>query len=235
MKALHLESVPEAMCIRGGLLIAAMAVALCGCDRNGRGTHDRVAGAHVPPSVQALIDAEFPVDGQFRVRSQGRLKVKPKTSVCRIRATIDPGLKRAAPAFYGPGIEGVDNGYLNEDLNGQACINDGDNIISYWLLVKNRTNRPYKLIFSAWQGDPAQGGALWVGGVERSEGWRPDTKPEMVMGEEDRVRPTFPFLEEDGNSAKRLQQRNATRLSVVEDTRDISRAFRMAARKETSE
>ena len=132
------------------------------------------SSAPVPASVQAVIDTEFPADGAFHVRSWGRFEVRPETFVCHIRATVDPDLEQGAPTFYGVGIDGVENGRLNEDLRGRRCVDDGNNIISYWQLVENRTGAPYKIILAIWQGDPARGGAMWVARVERPDGKRPD-------------------------------------------------------------
>lgn len=208
------------------MISCALAGVLCGCEGDG-GKAGGNASELIPASVQSIIDGAFSADGEIHVRSKGRLEIKPETEICRIRAAVDRSMKQEAPAFYGPGIEGVDNGYLNENLNGKTCINDGNNIVSHWLLVKNRTNTPYKLILAAWQSDPAQGGAIWVGAVERLQGWRPDTTPEKVMGEEDHARSVVPFLAGDDSSDKRVRRANATRLSVAEDIQDISRAFQM--------
>jgi hypothetical protein len=61
-------------------------------------------------------------------------------------------------------------------MNGFRCTNDGRYVVSYWQLVKNRDGRPYRLIHALWQGDPANGGIMWVGGLERPNGGRPDVQ-----------------------------------------------------------
>ena len=34
--------------------------------------------------------------------------------------------------------------------------------------LANREGQPYKLVLAVWQDDPATGGAVWVGKIERS-------------------------------------------------------------------
>ena len=160
----------ERLGVSGALLLGcALAGALLqGCDRR------PVDADLIPAAVQQAMNADFPADGRIHVRSRGRLQLISNTVVCRVAATVDPGLNSARPVFPGLGIRGIRNFNLNENLKGVRCTNDGRNVVSYWQLVKNRDGNPYRLIHAIWQGDPANGGIMWVGAVERPNGKRPD-------------------------------------------------------------
>jgi hypothetical protein len=139
-------------------LLAAGALALAGCG---------LGGPSVPAEVERLVEARFPADGQVHVQARGKFVVTEQTVFCRAPRNIAVSLKDAAPTFYNPGIDDVENAELGEVVHGKPCANDGINLINHWALVPNRDGEPYKLVLAVWQGDPANGGALWVGGVER--------------------------------------------------------------------
>ncbi len=163
-----------------GTAIIVGCVLLSGCD---------TIGNALPPTVRVAINAPFPDDGQLHVQSRGRFVIRPETMSCRAPRQIEKSLAAGAPRFLGPGLgeasqksAGV-SGILGEIVDGKSCTDDGVNIIDHWQLLFNRAGKPYKLVLAVWQGDPAKGGAYWIGGVERSvDRLRPELNKPDLMG-----------------------------------------------------
>ncbi len=151
------------------------------------------AEPRAPVEIQKLMAADFPADGQIHVQSRGNFVISSETAVCRAARNIDRSLEDSAPRFLGPGLgeagaaksSGL-SAELGKDLgNGQICRSDGVNITNQWRLKLNRNGRPYELVLAVWQGDPAEGGAFWVGAVERMPG-RYHPKSFAIAGEDGR-------------------------------------------------
>ncbi len=203
--------------MRGSAIIAGCLL-LGGCG---------LSGSAVPHAVQAAIDAPFPDDGQIHARSRGRFVVEPDTMFCRDPSK--PGMdtsqlkqlfdKLAQPQNFRNGSYFRGNGKIGLD---EECAS-GEPVFHMSSQSPNRTGNPYKLVLAVWQGDPAKGGAYWVGGLERHDGVRPDQ------------RGTQPFR--DGlppltNLGKRQQDREdqlfQTSQSQGLDVQDLSLKFTLA-------
>jgi hypothetical protein len=163
--------------------------------------------------IETVPDSEIPTDGTVHVVKRGRFVIGPETSVCRVKAKVEPSLKQMAPAFYGPGIDGVKNGYLNEDLDGKLCRNDGKNILSHWQLIFNRAGKPYRLTLVVRQGD-----ALWQGVVERADG---KLHPEVFIPGNDM--PEIGTIDVEAERKRYL--RKSTEQSIGLDASEMSRPF----------
>jgi hypothetical protein len=149
--------------------IATMLLGLTACEPS-----DGAAKERNIVEIVSVRDSEISTDGSTNIVKRGKFVIGTGTSICRVKADIVPSLKEIAPAFYGPGISGVNNGYLNESLDGNICSDDGVNIVSHWQLIFNRSGEPYKLTLVM-----RQGGTFWQGTVERVDSKYPlfsDTK-----------------------------------------------------------
>jgi hypothetical protein len=165
------------MRVLGAVMMCTAMLGGCGGDKANDPVNGpiSVAKAALPVAVQTMVDAPFAADGEIHVQARGAFVVKADTAICAVRAEIDPSLKKGAPGFYDPGLDGHEGGSLNEPLrNGTICADNGQNLVSHWKLLKNRNGTPYKLVLAVWQGDVAKGGAVWVGAVERLEGVLPE-------------------------------------------------------------
>ncbi len=164
-----------------------LALAACGA---GRGKSAEGDAVQLPEAVQQLLAATFSADGKIHTQSRGTFKIKPNTLFCEIDASIAPRI--AKMGVPGIGIDGVklgamlegfgqtyyiDGGLRQQSIHTKQCPNDGSNIIYQGHALLNRAGTPYKLILAVWQGDPAKGGAVWIGGVERLNGRRPHVAP----------------------------------------------------------
>lgn len=179
-------------------LVLALAAALLGpaaCGAcNGFGETNM---AEVPSVVQQFMATKFPGDGQIHVRSRGAFKVEPNTLFCEMDASIDPEIRKLGISGIGidgtkliPAINGLgQSDYLDgsprtQPLDGPYCSDNGSNIIYQGSAQLTGSGNAYKLILAVWQGDPTKGGAVWVGGVERPNGRRPDVSenPPYITG-----------------------------------------------------
>ena len=167
--------------------VCAMALMLGGCSDGENGAPE------VPAAIQEMMAADFPADGEIHVQSRGTFEIRPETKVCRAQRDVVSDFKDAAPSLLGPGLgeagaaasSGL-SGRLGEAMSdGTVCSPDRINVINTWGLSLNRDGTPYRLVAAVWQGDPADGGAIWVGGLER-RGDLPDLPPpvdDMPSGE----------------------------------------------------
>lgn len=192
-------------------------IGLAACS-SGDGNTARHDAINVPAEVKRMIATEFPADGQVYDQSNGRFSVKPETMFCEMDATVAPEIK--ALGFPGMGIDGIIlseairslgqvSGNRQQTIRGGHCPNNEANIV-YWGYAKlNRDGQLYKLMLAVWQGDPAKGGATWVGGVERLDGLRPD----VVTGSFE------PMITQDELLKRRYAQ------SISSDIKDLSSKF----------
>jgi hypothetical protein len=148
--------------MRGLFTLIAM-VFLAGCSNDAPSASSVPA---VPPLIETMMAKGFPADGQVYLQSKGRFVIKPETVVC-----------------YWPNGFGISDAILYESLNQSwskpngnsrtqplkdgRCEIKSDTVFSYGKHSKNHQNKPYRLVLAVWQGDPAKGGAAWVGGIER--------------------------------------------------------------------
>jgi hypothetical protein len=197
------------MRVLGVVMVGAAMLGGCGGDKANDPVS--VAKAALPVAVQTMVDAPFAEDGEIHVQARGAFVVKAEAAICAVRAEIDPSLKKGAPGFYDPGLDGHEGGSLNEPLrNGTICADNGQNLVSHWKLLKNRNGTPYKLVLAVWQGDVAKGGAVWVGAVERLDGKNPTVKVGHVG---------MPPYDEEGLAG------HALGLSVSRDIQALSESF----------
>jgi hypothetical protein len=197
------------MRVLGAVLMGAAMLGGCGGDK--AADPASAAKVEIPGAVQAIVNAPFAADGEIHVQSRGTFALKAGAAICAVGAEIDPSLKKGAPGFYDPGLDGHEGGGLNEPLrNGTICADNGQNLVSHWKLLKNRNGTPYKLVLAVWQGDVAKGGAVWVGGVERLEGKNPAVKVGHVG---------TPPYDEEGLAG------HALRLSMSRDIQALSASF----------
>ena len=177
------------------IAVAASVLALAGCGTgNGFGETNM---ADMPSVVRQFMATQFPGDGQIHVRSRGTFKIEPNTLFCEMNASIDPEVRKLG--ILGIGIDGNkltaaikglgQSDYLNgsprtQPLDGSYCSDNGSNIIYQGSAQLTGSKNAYKLILAVWQGDPTKGGAVWVGGVERMDGRRPDVSedPPYITG-----------------------------------------------------
>jgi hypothetical protein len=162
------------------ILLAAAMLALSGCDGPAPYPPTTPALVTVPDTVQAMMAEDFPADGEIHTKSLGRITIEPDTPVCEIWKALPED--RRANHF------GVNSSDLFPPL-GQPTNRDGgsdrqvaanvvkcpasNSVVIHGLKLSNRNGKPYKLMLAVWQSDPAEGGAVWVGGVERIDGIHP--------------------------------------------------------------
>jgi len=182
------------------------AIVLMGCSR----TPD------VPDSVQKMMEAEIPADGQIHVRSRRRIIIRQETPTCYFsdgfivdsgdlfralgqRRTLDTGTGRLQPV----------------DSESQCSI-EPTTVFMRGVKLPNRQGTPYKLVLTVWQGDQERGGAAWVGGIERPDGVRPDSR-ELQAFRDGLPSPSWARESEDRDYR--------IGVSVERDVNDLSEAF----------
>jgi hypothetical protein len=184
------------------IAVAASVLALAACGAGGRSSEGGDV-AQVPEAVQQLLAAKSLADGPIHLQSRGVFKIRPSTLFCEIDASVAPEIRKMG--VPGLGIDGVrlaaliegfgqtyyiDGSLRQRSIRTKQCPGNGSNIIYQGHVQFNRASTPYKLILAVWQGDPAKGGAVWIGGVERLNGRRPDAVPPFYDGMGDDHVPT---------------------------------------------
>src|SRR4051812_45233860 len=91
--------------MKGPLLMAAIAMALCGCDRDGGTIRDGTSSERVPASVQTRINGDFPADGRIHVQPRGRFRVEPTTLFCAAPSVVDRKIEKSG--ISGVGLPGI--------------------------------------------------------------------------------------------------------------------------------
>lgn len=124
----------------------------------------------VPEIVQQMMAVEFPADGQVHVRSEGEFSIKGDTPLCIFQ---DDG--RIYGMLFAEYASQIVNGASSISSSGDYWNSDAEckarnAIFLQSARLPNRDDEPYKLSRAVWQGEPAAGGAYWVGGVERVNG-----------------------------------------------------------------
>jgi hypothetical protein len=171
--------------LRMAIAASVLGLSACGAGEVGAGGSGNGGSgdvAQVPAEVAQLITVDFPADGQVHVQSQGRFSIKPTTLFCEMDASVSPEIRSLG--ISGVGIDGVkltealsalgqdyylDGSPRQRTVQSGQCSGAGEAAFYRGYAQNNRTGQPYKLILAVWQGDPASGGAVWVGGVERLE------------------------------------------------------------------
>jgi hypothetical protein len=148
----------------GAVLLAVMALSGCGG-----------VGADVPDAVKTMMAAEFPADGQIHVQSRGKIVIKPETPVCRHwKKDGDFGVGSAKLFLALRQADAGPDGSERQLDAAEAGCRQSKSVVTFGRRFNNRNGEPYKLVLAVWQGDPAKGGAVWVGRVERAVGIRPE-------------------------------------------------------------
>ena len=155
---------------RLGVIIMAAALGACGSG-SGAGSGSAKPEVAVPAFVQRMVDADFPADGQIHVQSRGKFVIDLKTGFCTFPNSFGVSTEAWNEIFLALKIpsstpEGV--GRANGPVAGCNHTALPNTVKSRGLQLTNRNGQPYKLVLTVWQGDPAKGGAVWVGEVERT-------------------------------------------------------------------
>lgn len=195
------------------LQIAALSICLLtSCQRAPR----------APDPISTLLETPFDADGKIHVlRATGKFVIRPNTSFCTYVPGINIDDLRAALKEMGQSdyVGGAirTNGQLGERTSSE-CRRPKDDVVFIrgdWNFKRNGPR--YKLMLAVWQGDPAKNGAIWIGGVERLSGHRPDANLDRLpIGDDMSI---FRPSKED-----RLQ-RAYMESSIHLDWSDLSRAF----------
>lgn len=137
----------------------------------------------VPGVVRQIMAAGFSEDGQIHAQSRGTFKIQPNTLFCEMDASLDPDIRKLG--ILGIGIDGdklaaaikglgysyyLDGSPRQRLIRSGQCPQNDSNIVYRGYAKLNRNNTPYKLVLAVWQGDPAEGGAYWLGVLERTDG-----------------------------------------------------------------
>lgn len=169
-----------------------MALASCG----GSSTDPRA-----PSAIEQLMQANFPADGQVHLlKAQGRFVIEPKTEVCAITQGFMVNSQKLFGAIGQTWVSEA-GGDRQRPATDPECKKQ-QTVYIFSIKSDNRQGKPYKLVLAAWQGDPAKGGAVWVGGLERNlDPSNADTWGEMPwrMGKariEDAINPTIDLISE---------------------------------------
>jgi hypothetical protein len=191
---------------RSALLMAAVAVALCGCERGGSR-----AGDGIPALVEKMASAPIAADGRIHYRAAGRFSVKSDTAFC----TFSPGgfgeqlnaaLIRMGQNPYYAGSVRTHQAQISE-----MCIPNRSVFINA-VETPNRQGGRYKMIFAVWQGD-----AAWVGAIERLNGVRPEFESSRPF--RDGLPPLTPWAQDGRDREDRDYRVN---LSTERDMADLS-------------
>jgi|KBSSwiS6_1023812.scaffolds.fasta_scaffold32128_2 hypothetical protein len=181
------------------------AIVLMGCSR----TPD------VPDSVQKMMEAEIPADGQIHVRSRRRIIIRQETPTCYFS---DGFIVDSGDLFRALGqrrtLDGASR-FRPVDRESQCSIQPDTVYMKGDELPNSRGGR-YKLMLAVWQGDQERGGAAWVGGIERPDGVRPDSR-ELQAFRDGLPSPSWARESEDRDYR--------IGVSVERDVNDLSEAF----------
>jgi hypothetical protein len=169
----------------------------------------------VPDEVRQMMNADFPADGQIHVQSRGKFDIKPDTLFCYYDSgpSISAGdvLRALKQSYYA--------GTVKREMlaNNPMCSPPKDSVFSAGEKTENHQGKPYKLMLAVWQGDPARGGAAWVGGIERTDGVRPDANLDTL--------PIGDDLAILGPSRDEQRRKARTESSIALDFSDITISF----------
>ena len=142
----------------------------------------------IPPEVQRLTEADFPADGNIHViRSSGRFRIRQDTEFCTFRpgygldgTGLAEALEKKGQSAYFDGRTRTNCATDDPDFLERLPALHGTAVFIRVTQSDNRRGEPYKLVLTVWQGDPAKGGGLWAGGVERgTDAYHPRT---VVVG-----------------------------------------------------
>ena len=188
------------------------AIALTGCSTK----------PAVPDTVQKMMDAEIPADGKIHVQRLRQIIIKPVTDVCDMWLAAP---ESARYRYFGINSDDLfrplgqsstgDGGDRQISAKAKVCA-DPTSVVIYGLKTSNRDGAPYKLVLAVWQGDQERGGAAWVGGIERSDGVRPDSR-ELLPFRDGLPSPSWAREKED--------REYRIGVSVERDVHDLSEAF----------
>lgn len=148
-------------------MAAAGALILMGCKPSGDVPS---VTPTVPDIVQHMMAVEFPADGQVHVHSSGKFHVEAATAFCTFPGSFGISSDAWNDLFVRldqPTTAPEGHGRANGPVEGCDGSMPKSTIKDMGVQLSNREGEPYKLALAVWQGDPAAGGAYWVGGVER--------------------------------------------------------------------
>lgn len=158
-----------------------------------------------------MMAERFPADGEIHlVHSVGAFQVEPDTQFCTFRpgygidgTTLSDALNDRGQSTYWNGSPRTNCSTDNLKFFGRPAELKRNAVFMRVTHSENAIGQPYKLVLAVWQGDPAKGGAAWVGGVERN----PDTYlpcescfAEIVHGEirgTDQIEPVRSSMNQD--------------------------------------
>ncbi len=153
---------------RTALILAVLALAACRPESGADG-YARYAGG--------VLAQPFPADGRIHFEYRGRFVLTPATIICTWRPGpgLYPDVTSAAVRAVSPGdvldrAQGVVGETRAQTTPGcDPARPGGDRIFVHG---GERVGDPgYRIWVAIWQGD-----ALWVGGIERPDGLRPDAE-----------------------------------------------------------
>jgi hypothetical protein len=201
--------------------IVVMGAVLAGC---GGGGTPEPAKSHltVPVRVQKMLDKNFPADGLIHVQRVGTFEVNPTTLFCRDASgfmldndSLYSALRKINQPIYFKNGYPRNNGKIGVD---EGCLLEGQ-VFVQGKQLKNRNNKPYKLMLAVWQ-EPSNAlaarGAAWVGVIERPDGERPDQAGKMPFN--DGIPPPQWVR-------KSQEEQYRTSLSVTIDIQDMTNTF----------
>jgi hypothetical protein len=212
------------MRVLGAVLMGAAILGGCGGEVGSSLIASPSGDPSFPPSIPPLIARPFAADGQIHVQSTGKIVIRPDTVVCNAARGQGEGhfginsdelfapLGQKKYGSKGSGRYGADRQY---GLSDPECLTKGAVIIN-GVQSNNRDGAPYKLVLAVWQGDPAKGGAYWVGGVERLDRLRPDLPP---------APPSQPKIENDPRETWGRSPLARLRVSVGRDIKELGSMF----------
>lgn len=156
----------------------ALALTGCGADGGEAGMKTgEVAGTarDVPNFLQKMLETRLPTDGSVQRNLVGKFKIEPDTWFC----TFSPGFSvdKLGEALRAIGQDGYfngsprTNGIIGEQTSPDCAPGASRNpIYIRGVQVAQDDGKSYRVALAVWQGDPASGGALWVGAIERAAG-----------------------------------------------------------------
>jgi hypothetical protein len=204
--------------------ILACALALMGC---GGGANEKPAQAlilTVPTHIQKAMAADFPADGKIHVQRVGTIEIKSDTPICSYKGEI--GLV-TGDLFSALGQSWSDkNGSARtQHADRDECKVRVDSVFIYGNKTNNRNGTPYQLVIAIWQGD-----AVWVGGIERLDGLRPDNYEYASDRNAGKLKSPFPGYMPYGQDKipARTQQDIIERwfeINIIRDSEDITKRF----------
>jgi len=161
------------------------------------------------------MEAEIPADGQIHVRSRRRIIIRQETPTCYFS---DGFIVDSGDLFRALGqrrtLDGASR-FRPVDRESQCSIQPDTVYMKGDELPNSRGGR-YKLMLAVWQGDQERGGAAWVGGIERPDGVRPDSR-ELQAFRDGLPSPSWARESEDRDYR--------IGVSVERDVNDLSEAF----------